>query len=401
VAEIVCRIDKLFPGKHFSSTGAHAWFKARAEAGSGRELEAFAAADPRGKDTSLQPFPHPFDGWADARELVQLEDETRWYADPASQKTFDVLILGGSVAAVFGNLSPPRLISTLRQDPRLRGRGIRVWNGGNAGYKAPQPLHLFEWMLTTGHRPDAIVMIDGFNEVCIAANNISSHVHPLYPYAEHWGPLVLGKDFDLTSLDLLVAMRMAQKSEQSIARAALASGFENSALLTRITLARLASRRRAFEEAKNQYVAYCSEHERGPVVHGPTFEGGVDQAIDLAVTSWSESAAAVHALCVAHGIIEVHVLQPSIADEGSKVPTEEEKHSAWTNDVWQAAARRGYPLLRAAGEKLRANGIPFDDATRIFEHESATVYTDLCHLTEHGNDLLCSYVLGLIDQRLE
>jgi hypothetical protein len=162
----------------------------------------------------------------------------------------------------------------------------------------------------------------------------------------------------------------------------------------------LASRGRAFERARDEYVAYCSHPERSPAVHGPAFEGGVDEAIALAVRSWSESAELVHALCVAHGVLEVHVLQPSAGDVGAKVLTDEEQRKVAGNPVWQDAVRRGYPLLRAEAEKLRAKGIPCGDATRIFEQESGTVYTDVCHLTDQGNDMLCTFVLGQIDQRL-
>ncbi len=401
LAELFCRVDAFFPGHKYSSAGSRALFATHAEGDSTRELDAYVAAESKTTARSMRSFVHPFQGWTHPIALTQLREETSWYADAAaSDAAFDVLILGGSVAAIFGNLETAHLVDGLEKFPRLAGRKVRVWNEGMAAYKAPQPLHLLEWELALGHRPDAIVLIDGFNEVAVAAGNVISHTHPLYPYTDYWGPMVHGREVDMASLDELVAMRFAQREEADIARRALACGYQHSALLTRITLARLADRRRAFEDARDAYLLQIGSDPKDPMMHGPPFEGGVDDAVDLAIRSWSDCAREVHTLCVEHGIVEVHVLQPALADAEMRVATAEEEAASAHDATGKAAVKRGYPLLRAAGHELAAGGLPFDDATRIFEHEAGTLYSDVCHFNQRGNDLLCDYVVGVLRSRL-
>jgi hypothetical protein len=399
--EIVCRIDALFPGRKYSSAGALAWFTARAEAGSTQELDRFVAEESKATARSKRSFMHPFQGWTDPAALGQLRGETTWYADAAkSDSTFDVLILGASVAGLFGNFETKHLVAALQEHPHLAGREVRVWNDGMAAYKAPQPLHLLEWAIAVGHRPDAVVLIDGFNEVAIAAGNVHAHVHPLYPYAEFWGPMVRGREVDVASLDGLIAMRIAQREEASIARTALARGFHRSALLTRIPWARLAERRTAFEVVRDEYLAHVASDPTDPLIHGPPFQGGANEAVEVAVRSWSESARAFHALCVEHGIVEVHVLQPTLADAGATVATAEEVAASAGDVIWSAAVVHGYPGLRAAAAELSAQGVLIDDATRIFEHEEGSIFLDVCHFNERGNDLLRDFVLAAMRPRL-
>jgi hypothetical protein len=391
VAEVVCRIDRFFPGRKYASESARMYFAARADA-SEKELEQFAAPDPTQEGTSLRAFAHPFLGWSDERSFATLAEGDAWYATAESRASFDVLLLGGSVAADFGNRGSDRLIELLGADPRLRGRDIRIWNEGHAGYKAPQPLHVLEWILSNGHEPDAIVIIDGFNEVAIASGNHNRGVSPLYPFAEHWDVLVRGNNFDIAAIDLLLVMRGAQKEEQAIARSALSRGYHRSALLTRLTLSRLADRRRAFEKARDAYLAYVLAHSDPAAVRGPRFAGDRQAAIELAVQCWSESARTLHTLCAQRGIAELHVLQPARDDPGTKQLTADEMHSTGPDAIWTAAVLAGYPLLKAAGAALAESGIPFADATRVFEGETGQIYIDLCHFNDRGNVLLAELV---------
>lgn len=399
LAEIACRIDALFPGQKYTSAGARLRFSVRAEAAE-HELEAYAAPEPKAGAGTLNAFLHPFLGWSDTRSFETLAEETNWYSKPKSDQTFDVLVLGGSVAADFGNRERRKLIELLQADSRLSARHVRVWNEGHAGYKEPQPLHALEWMIAMGHRPDAVVLIDGFNEVAIACSNVDAQVHPLYPYAENWGVLVRGKGIDVQGLDFLLAMRAAQSREQALARRALDRGYAHSALLTRLTLSRMAHQRRAFEAARDAYLAYLVAHTEDPAVRGPPYEGDARQALDVAVRCWTESARALHDLCARRGLVEVHVLQPALEDAGAKQLTTKELHNTTGGGTWTTAVRTGYPLLRQAGAALAAEGLPFDDATRLFEHESESVYVDMCHLNERGNDMMAGFVAERLLQRL-
>src|SRR5436190_15852712 len=204
--EISCRIDAFFPLAPVNSTLARRHFVLRQDSGADQTLALYSAPDPTGEATSVRPIPHPYFGWTSEREMRGAEEQGRWFETPESESTFDVFVLGGSVAADFGNQSGARLEAALAKEPALAGRRVRVWNNSYGGYKAPQTGNLLVWLLSLGHRPDAILLIDGFNEVAIGMTNAHSGMHPLMPSFEFWSGLARGKVVDAHSLDLLVEL---------------------------------------------------------------------------------------------------------------------------------------------------------------------------------------------------
>jgi hypothetical protein len=388
LAEVACRIDALFPKQRYDAGKARDYFSARAENNAERELEAFAAPDPNETDSSLRPVPHPYLGWTDERSTRQIEEASRWYATAESEQTFDILLLGGSVAAQFGNSGHETLEHVLNADPRFAGRRVRVWNHGHAGYKAPQTSNLAAWLFELGQKPDAVILLDGFNEVAVARSNSSAGAHPLYPFLEYWGTLARGRGVDVAALDLMVEMRVAQKKEAQIASSALALGLHHSALLTRITLARLASRRKEFEAARTKYAAYLAAKSDDIAVRGVAFDADPERACDLAVQGWFENSRALQAICAAHGVPCLHVLQPTLHDAGSKPLTSEEMHDAGASSAWLEGVRCGYPRMRAAGTRLAAAGLSFFDATGVFHDQTERIYIDVCHVNYRGSVLL-------------
>lgn len=400
LAEVVCRIDALFPKQRYDSEKAHSYFQVRAENTAERQLEAFAAPDPTETDSSLRPVPHPWIGWTDERATKLVDEATRWYASAESDATFDILLLGGSVAAQFGNSGHEELERIVNADPRFAGRTVRVWNQGHAGYKAPQTSNLAAWLFELGQKPDAVVLLDGFNDVAVARSNTSSGVHPLYPFSEYWGTLARGRGVDVVALDFMVAMRMAQKRESDIARNALAKGFHHSALLTRITLARLASERKAFEAARTQYIAHLSSKSDDIGVRGVPFDPDPERACDLAVQGWFENSRALQAICAAHGVPCLHVLQPTLHDADTKPLSSEEARDASASSEWLEGVRCGYSRMRASGAKLTTLGLSFYDATGVFRDEHERLYVDVCHLNERGYSILARAIGAALLQRV-
>jgi hypothetical protein len=91
------------------------------------------------------------------------------------------------------------------------------------------------------------------------------------------------------------------------------------------------------------------------------------------------------------GIPFIHVLQPTFHDEGSKPPTQEELDHSEIDPDWLEGVVHGYPRLRAAGERLQAAGVPFFDASRLFEEVQETLYYDNCHVVAAGSRMLGRY----------
>jgi hypothetical protein len=390
--EIACRIDAFFPLAPFDSEQARRYFVLRQDFGADQTLALYSAPDPTGEATSVRPIPHPYFGWTSEREMRIAEEQGRWFENPESEKTFDVFVLGGSVAADFGNQTSARLEAALAAEPYLAGRPVRVWNNAYGAYKAPQTGNVLAWLLSLGQRPDAILLIDGFNEVAIGMTNANSGMHPLMPSFEFWSGLARGKQTDARSLDLLLEVQTAQRAEQAVARQAVDWGFHHSALLTRITLSRLAARHHVFDDALGRYLAAMRPKDDDAAVRGLAFDKSPEAVAATAVRGWSENARLVEALCRAHGMKLVHVLQPTLYDPDSKPMTSEERHSAEAPSVWMDGVRLGYPRLRAAGAALRGEGLAFTDLTRVFEHTSERTYVDVCHLNERGCAILADAV---------
>jgi hypothetical protein len=56
------------------------------------------------------------------------------------------------------------------------------------------------------------------------------------------------------------------------------------------------------------------------------------------------------------------------------------------SDYLRVPVGSGYPLLRSAGQRLRAEGVHFHDLSLLFEHEPAALYVDeCCHVSAEGS----------------
>ena len=133
--------------------------------------------------------------------------------------------------------------------------------------------------------------------------------------------------------------------------------------------------------------------------------GGPDYNADPAavrLTSaeiWFESSRSLHALCSSRGIRYIHVLQPALHDEGSKIVSPGESEILRERGS-QESVREGYPLLRELGEELERLGIDFWDATGVFEGRSETLYQDSVHFTGSGQRVFSDALAARLLQSL-
>ncbi len=133
---------------------------------------------------------------------------------------------------------------------------------------------------------------------------------------------------------------------------------------------------------------------RGPERdHDP--EGGL---VPWCVEIWRRSSLELKALCESHGIRYVHVLQPNQYLVGSKPLSVTERANAYDlESPYRKCVEDGYPLLRAAGEQLRASGVAFHDLSIVFEDTNATLYSDTCcHFNSEGNRILCEAIAAAL-----
>jgi hypothetical protein len=312
--------------------------------------------------------------------------------DQSGGHEFKVVILGGSVAGVFAALGADTFTSIVGADERFQGRHVHVSNHARGGFKQPQQANELVFLLALGFRPSAVINIDGFNEVALASDNTLNGVHPLYPSHTHWLHLIGTGALDPVATELAEETRDAQRRVVRLSKWALdfelwRSGVAGAFLHRRV--------RHSMRDRADAQIAYgkrlvklaISQGSGGPPIHG-----GRDQAISVAVEGWAQSSLCIQAICAARNIPYLHVLQPTLHDEGAKPATAEELANGLAPPGWIEGVHAGYPMLRARGERLRGEGVAFVDASRIFSEASETLYYDVCHFGKAGNETLARLV---------
>ena len=293
-------------------------------------------------------------------------------------------MVGGSFAADVYDQAGEHLAARLGTLPRFAGREIVLLNMAYGGWKQPQQLAALAWLIAIGGELDVLIDVDGFNEVALdSAENDPRGVFPPYPRA--WAMRV-GEWTDPNQLAILAAA--ARRAEDRERAAAL---FDRRPLRWSPTAAlawsaidrRLAAHAASAEVDLSRTSAHDTFRELGvtPAAHLTPAE-----RLDLLVATWRRSSLALARLAAAHGIEYWQFLQPNQYDEGAKPMTDGEQRVAFReNHPYRPGARAGYPLLRRAGETLRAEGVAFVDLSRMFSSERAPMFSDdCCHLTTAG-----------------
>lgn len=347
---------------------------------------------------------NPYVGYDWTHLPAQVHDELEHFQSPKGVNGFDVIIVGGSVAAGFGNRVGRSFGRMLSQDARLGGRQVHVFSHGRAGYKQPQQVLWITYLLSLGYEPDLVINLDGFNELALAAENVLRGGNPVHPSIGHWANLVNGSATDRDTLDVALRVRVAQNRAQELLDRAMAWNLHLSAVSGPLVSSRLKRAQADFLRAQDDYTALLTKKATdgfAATVLGPQFEGDV---MATSVRTWSESSRSLAAICAARSIRYMHVLQPTLHDTGSKTPTETEIAKGRLRNEWIKAVQVGYPKLREVGAQLAEAGIFFFDASKVFESATQTLYEDGCHFSVEGNEILARAMadafLASLDQPL-
>jgi hypothetical protein len=254
--------------------------------------------------------------------------------------------------------------------------------------KQPQQLLVLEYVLVLGARFDAVVNVDGFNEVVLPFTDNRPFGVALH-YPRSW-PKYASKGLDLSGQVLLgrtddLRRRRAERAER------LAGSFLGRSAVALLVWSALDGRDQArltaLEEELRAHFA-DEERARGLQESGPP-ESFADSEAALrgAVSLWREGSFQLARTCAANDIAYLHVLQPSQYYAGGRTFTPWERDHALSapDHAYRRHAEAGYPLLVEAGRELIREGVPFADFTRLFDDESRTVYRDdCCHLNDYG-----------------
>ena len=298
-----------------------------------------------------------------------------WRDDPAIRK---IVILGGSFAMGVA-LSGDQTLNTAMEN---RGFNTRILNHAIAGYKQPQQLFVLTYLLAHGADIDAVVNIDGFNEVALPPQeNLPVGTNPFYPRA--WRQRMTGI-YD-QSVQRLVG-RILFVEDQRTRWARICSGMPCFSMLRGMIWMAVDNRFQAAINSFHQEIAERSDPDSaGFLESGPSMLFADDQALYSAEAQmWMNCSLLINSLCRANDIVYLHVLQPNQYDPGSKPMSELELSRAVNIEhPYRLSVETGYPLLRDASEKLRAAGVQFLDLTRVYQDHPEPLYVDFCCHTDH------------------
>jgi hypothetical protein len=348
--------------------------------------------DVKPENEAQQRILHPYMGWEVFGSVEQLDSDAQRIRDPAAQQDYEILLVGGSVGDVFGAYGADRLRERLEADPQLSGRSVYVYKYARGGYKHPQTQNVVQYMLSIGFEPECVLAIDGFNEVALANENAAESSSPILPSTMHWSALAMNGIVDRDCVSM--AGRMVDKTRQieRFAGTVVSSGACRSAVLGSLAWRRLRTMQDETRVLRKAYYERMRKLSDDRILHGPPFRGSGLAAVSDGVRAWSEGSRSLRAICEARGIRYVHVLQPTLHDEGSKPMTDEERTKGVIGASWLEGVQLGYPLLRSEGKVLSRNGEEFLDASRVFADSNETLYYDNCHFGEKGNRILAEFI---------
>lgn len=321
----------------------------------------------------------PYYGWESPQSQQALLDQAAFFRGPERAKVFSVLVLGGSVGEHLGRAvrREDAMTPVLAKLAKVNGREVQLLFWARGSFKQPQQEMLCSYLFALGIVPDAVVEVDGFNEVALGNDNAKRGVHPLLPHWPMWGRLASGRTFGPEALHELGTMsamrtRIAELQDDD-------SACASSAVLGTLWRRRAEAMHARFVAAQERFVAALGRGDAGSTddpARGPTFTG---DALAECVRGWEASSRSMQALCASRGVAYLHVLQPTMHDAGSKPLTDDEKARGKADASWIEGAKLGYPMLRDAGARLAASGVAFADLSRLFEDERETAYVDCCH----------------------
>ena len=137
-------------------------------------------------------------------------------------------------------------------------------------------------------------------------------------------------------------------------------------------------------------IADSSNKSRELTIRGPIDDVNLDYIADI----WLKSSKLIHDICSSNKIYYFHILQPTAHDpDRLKILSKAEKSLIGPKNHLRAAGiRQLYPLFKARAEELKQYGIRYKDLTDIFLKVEDTIYYDICHYNQKGNEIFAKSI---------
>ncbi|MFT7676545.1 MAG: hypothetical protein ACI8QC_000516 [Planctomycetota bacterium] len=342
-------------------------------------------------------YRHPYLGFISKSAKERVHNIVRMM-DPAlgdqssacfQEETFVVGIAGGSVAANLTHAYGAQLLRELEASPLLEGREVVLIVLANSGHKQPQALISYLFLDSLGVRFDAIMVLDGFNEIALHVGAAAKHkMLPVYP--RQW---VSRLGIGLAEGSLLARFDIEKANQADAAETVLESPLRRSWIrqLGWYRSNRVQDERIRILEEQLETSGEMDVERTGPP---RDYTNQEEQFTDL-VNIWTNSSRALFEMCAASGTLYLHFLQPNQYVAGSKPMGPKERGIALTpGGKYEKRVNKAYPMLQAAGAQLAAEGVLFHDLTDVFADVQQPLYVDdCCHVNGMGSTLMGTAML--------
>ena len=355
---------------------------------------------------------HPYLGWVHNPQLSKPGKysggtiSTNWlgFRDDSesiyrrSPDTYLIGIAGGSVAWEFSWEAQDVLREKLSAHPLLKGRQIQFIRLALPGYKQPQQLMAYNFLLTLGAEFDAIINIDGYNETVLTINE-NAQLNTAISYPRAWHARVVAMADPSVSADAARLLQL-RGHRQQMAKSAQTSIWRWSHFYNLIWLMR---DRSAWTEQTDLGLNVSKSKRHSFTTHGPENRFAGETLEPEVAAMWQRCSLQMHYLCRANNTLYLHILQPNQYVPDSKPLSKKElKYYFDPDDASAKFVPRMFPRLQELGRALEAQGVEFSDQTKVFSGVEETLYVDpWCHFNQEGNRLLGIAVADRLLQMLD
>ena len=350
---------------------------------------------------------HPYLGWVlDPQAMTHMDvggaarplNKLGFLDDgPGVQKRDPHVVLvgitGGSVAMQLSWMGAATLSERLEADPAFAGKQVKFVRLALSGYKQPQQLMAMNYLLALGGELDYLINIDGYNELALSVEENYVHQTSMaYPRMwDHRLQDVVDPRLSSVSAQLLILRGRRQTLASLVAR----SWLRHSRTANYLWLHTDRWLQRRQYALGNQVRIHQETHGHSFARSGPANSvADENAAVKEAIQLWARCSRQLHQVCQANDIRYLHVVQPNRHHAGSKPLNEQEQSQCMaTNRATARLIESAYPLVVAAGKRLRDEAIPVCDLTQLFAAETDTIYSDCCcHFNQRGNILLAEAI---------
>lgn len=306
-----------------------------------------------------------------------------------SANTVVVGIFGGSFADDIAHHGEEGGLAD-QLKPYFPGRNVVLVKATIGGYKQPQQLMALSYFTALGGEFDAVVNVDGFNDIALAPVENVPNTNPFFPRQWHLRVRMVP---DIELLATIGEIRFLDS---------LASTWAD--LFYKVPLRYSVTANTVWRIGDQVlYKAAVARRARLPkmagagnyAASGPSTTYASDDELYAALGRlWAESSYQMHAIAAAKGIRYFHFLQPNQYVDGSKPMRPEERRIAiLEGHPYAQAVKKGYPLLRKLGGELSGKGVHFVDLTSVYANTQSPIYVDnCCHVNTDGRRLVIAAI---------